>query len=309
MTRATDVVPTQPAAWALPEHWLVPQWPAPPGVHALCTARTGGVSQGPYASMNLGSHVGDDPQAVQANRARLQALLAQRTPGARPVFLSQVHGSAVAALSQSTSDGTEADACVATDSGVVCTIMVADCLPVLLAHRSGAVVAAAHAGWRGLAGRGGVGVLETAVRAVFEQNTALALNQQAQAAPKNVENDGPGIAAVAADALAWLGPCIGPDAFEVGAEVREAFCDQAPQYDTRYANCFAPSPTQPGKWLADLAALARLRLQALGITAIYGNDSSPGWCTVTQSSRFFSHRRDTAVLGGSGRLAACIWRD
>ena len=112
------------------------------------------------------------------------------------------------------------------------------------------------------------------------------------------------MAAVAADTLAWRGPCIGPDAFEVGAEVREAFCAYAPQYTT----CFVPSPNQSGKWLADLAALARLRLQALGVTAIYGNDSSPGWCTVTQSSRFFSHRRDTAVLGGSGRLAACIWR-
>jgi copper oxidase (laccase) domain-containing protein len=297
-------VPAPPAAWALPEHWLVPQWPAPPGVHALCTARTGGVSEGPYASMNLGSHVGDDPQAVRANRARLQALLAQRTPGARPVFLSQVHGTAVAALSQATPDGTEADACVATDASVVCTIMVADCLPVLLAHRSGGVVAAAHAGWRGLAGQGGVGVLETAARAVFEQNAALAIHPQAQAAIKNVAIDGPEIVAVAADTLAWLGPCIGPDAFEVGAEVREAFCAHAPQYTT----CFAPSPNQSGKWLADLAALARLRLQALGITAIYGNDSSPGWCTVTQSSRFFSHRRDTAVLGGSGRLAACIWR-
>ncbi|MCZ8095354.1 MAG: laccase domain-containing protein [Acidovorax sp.] len=309
MTRATDAGPTQPATWALPEHWLVPDWPSPPGVHALCTARAGGVSQGPYASMNLGSHVGDDPQAVQANRARLQDLLAQRTPGARPVFLSQVHGTAVAALSESTPHGTEADACVATDPGVVCTIMVADCLPVLLAHRSGAVVAAAHAGWRGLAGQGGVGVLESAMRSVFEQNTALALNQKAQAAIKNVANinrasDEQGMAAVAADTLAWLGPCIGPRAFEVGAEVREAFCAHAPQY----ASCFAPSPTQPGKWLADLAALARLRLQALGVTAIYGNDSSPGWCTVTQSSRFFSHRRDTAVLGGSGRLAACIWR-
>ena len=308
MTRATHALPTALAAWGLPEHWLVPDWPAPPGVHALCTARTGGVSQGPYASMNLGNHVGDDPQAVQANRARLQALLAQRTPGAHPVFLSQVHGTAVAALSESTPDGTEADACMATDLGVVCTIMVADCLPVLLAHRSGAVVAAAHAGWRGLAGQGGVGVLETAVRAVFEQNTALALYPQAQEAIKDIAIDGPEIAAVAADTLAWLGPCIGPDAFEVGAEVRDAFCDKAPQHDTCYATCFVPSPTQSGKWLADLAALARLRLQALGVTAIYGNDSSPGWCTVTQSSRFFSHRRDTAVLGGSGRLAACIWR-
>jgi copper oxidase (laccase) domain-containing protein len=254
--------------------------------------------------MNLGSHVGDDPQAVQANRARLQAVLAQRTPGARPVFLSQVHGTAVAALKASTPDGTEADACVATDAGVVCTIMVADCLPVLLTCRNGTAVAAAHAGWRGLAGQGGVGVLESAMHSLCERNAALAIDLPAQAAIKNIANSRQAADTRAADTLAWLGPCIGPGAFEVGPEVREAFCAGAPQYGA----CFTASPTQPGKWLADLAALARLRLQALGVTHIYGNDSSPGWCTVTQSSRFFSHRRDTAVLGGSGRLAACIWR-
>ena len=161
---------------ALPADWLVPDWPAPAGVQALCTTRAGGVSQGPYASMNLGTHVGDDPQAVQTNRARLQAALGQSTPGARPVFLSQVHGTGVAALTASTPDNTEADACVATDAGVVCTIMVADCLPVLLAHTSGAVVGAAHAGWRGLAGQSGVGVLESAMRALFERFQALLAN-------------------------------------------------------------------------------------------------------------------------------------
>ena len=289
---------------ALPADWLVPDWPAPAGVQALCTTRAGGVSQGPYASMNLGTHVGDDPQAVQTNRARLQAALGQSTPGARPVFLSQVHGTGVAALTASTPDNTEADACVATDAGVVCTIMVADCLPVLLAHTSGAVVGAAHAGWRGLAGQSGVGVLESAMRALFERFQDLALTSKAPAAIKNVASNTESFEAVACGTLAWLGPCIGPQAFEVGPEVREAFCAAGPQYSA----CFVPSPTQQGKWLADLAGLARLRLQAMGVTRIDGNDSSAAWCTVTQSALFFSHRRDTALLGGSGRLAACIWR-
>ena len=289
---------------ALPADWLVPDWPAPAGVQSLCTTRAGGVSQGPYASMNLGTHVGDDPQAVQTNRALLQATLGQSTPGARPVFLSQVHGTGVAALTASTPDNTEADACVATEAGVVCTIMVADCLPVLLAHASGAVVGAAHAGWRGLAGQGGVGVLESVMHALFERSQALALANTAQAAIENVANNTENFEAVARGTLAWLGPCIGPQAFEVGPEVREAFCAAGPQYSA----CFVPSPTQQGKWLADLAGLARLRLQAMGVTRIDGNDSSAAWCTVTQSARFFSHRRDTALLGGSGRLAACIWR-
>ena len=219
------------------------------------------------------------------------------------MFLSQVHGTGVAALTASTPDNTEADACVATEAGVVCTIMVADCLPVLLAHTSGAVVGAAHAGWRGLAGQSGVGVLESAMRALFERFQALALTSKAQAAIKNVASNTESFEAVACGTLAWLGPCIGPQAFEVGPEVREAFCAAGPQYSA----CFVPSPTQQGKWLADLAGLARLRLQAMGVTRIYGNDSSAAWCTVTQSARFFSHRRDTALLGGSGRLAACIW--
>ena len=289
---------------ALPADWLVPDWPAPAGVQALCTTRAGGVSQGPYASMNLGTHVGDDPQAVQTNRARLQAALGQSTPGARPVFLSQVHGTGVAALTASTPDNTEADACVATDAGVVCTIMVADCLPVLLAHTGGAVVGAANAGCRGLAGQSGVGGFESVLGALFERFQALALINRAQAAIKNVASNTESFEAVACDTLAWLGPCIGPQAFEVGPEVHEAFCVGGPQYSA----CFVPSPTQQGKWLADLAGLARLRLQAMGVTRIDGNDSSAAWCTVTQSARFFSHRRDTALLGGSGRLAACIWR-
>lgn len=278
--------------------WLVPDWPAPPGVSALCTTRTGGSSQPPYDSLNLGTHVGDDPAAVQANRQTLEAALRAHTATARAVFLNQVHGDGVVHLDAATPDGTEADACVTTAPGAVCTIMVADCLPVLFAHRNGQVVAAAHAGWRGLAGTGGWGVLES----TFEDFEALARGPIASAAIKSEASAG--VPAVAASTLAWLGPCIGPQAFEVGAEVRAAFCDA----DVAAQSCFVPRADVRGKYLCDLAGLARLRLRALGITQIYGNDSTVPWCTVTNASRFFSHRRDAAVLGASGRFAACIWR-
>lgn len=293
---------------------LVPDWPAPPGVKALCTTRTGGVSLPPYDSLNLGTHVGDIPAAVLANRQRLRATIDAATAGARPVFLNQVHGDGVVHLAIDTPDGMDADACVATAPGMACTIMVADCLPVLLAHRSGQVVAAAHAGWRGLAGVGGQGVLES----VFKRFEALALAGQAPIAAKIVANyltpptnptpnptpTQSSTPALAQDTLVWLGPCIGPQTFEVGPEVRAAFCGA----DLAMAACFVPSDTTPGKYLCDLAGLARLRLLALGITHIYGNDSTPPWCTVSNASRFFSHRRDSGALGASGRFAACIWR-
>lgn len=261
----------------MPADWLVPDWPAPPGVHALCTTRAGGVSAAPYDRLNLGSHVGDDSAAVQANRQVLQSVLQARTAGARAVFLNQVHGTDVAVIDSATPDATAADACLATSPGAVCTIMVADCLPVLFTDRAGSVVAAAHAGWRGLAGAQGLGVVESTVQRLAVQG------------------------APAADVLAWLGPCIGPTAFEVGSEVRAAFCDHDPAAQA----FFVPQPES--KFLADLAGLARLRLAALGVTGIYGNDGTPPWCTVRNASRFFSHRRDTAVLGGSGRFAACVW--
>lgn len=263
---------------SLPAGWLVPDWPAPPGVQALCTTRAGGVSAAPYDCLNLGAHVGDDAAAVQSNRQVLQSVLQSATANARAVFLNQVHGTDAVRIDLGTPDATTADACLATTPGAVCTIMVADCLPALFAHRSGSVVAAAHAGWRGLAGEQGQGVLESTVKGLAEQG------------------------APAAEVIAWLGPCIGPTAFEVGAEVRAAFCS----HDPGAGACFVPQPG--GKYLADLAGLARLRLAALGITAIYGNDGTAPWCTVGNASRFFSHRRDTAVLGGSGRFAACIWR-
>ncbi len=288
----------------LPPDWLTPDWPAPAGVYALCTARSGGVSTGPYSSCNLGDHVGDDPAAVRANRARLTDVLRSVTPGASPVFLKQVHGDGVLTLAPGLADGEEADACVTTAAGVACTIMVADCLPVLLTHTSGTVVAAAHAGWRGLAGQGAQahqGVLET----VFERFSAQVPYLIAPCAINSVAIVGkPACSAVAAETLAWLGPCIGPTAFEVGGEVREAFCAT----DPAAAACFVPRAGHPGKFLCDLAGLARLRLQALGITRIHGNDSSAPWCTVTNASRFFSHRHGSAHGGGSGRFAACIWK-
>jgi YfiH family protein len=160
--------------------------------------------------------------------------------------------------------------------------MVADCLPVLFTNRKGSAVAAAHAGWRGLAGEGGRGVLESTI----ESFRALAHTDT---------GDG------AAEIIAWLGPCIGPEQFEVGPEVKAVF----EVHDPPAAACFRPRAG--GKWLADLAGLARRRLQALGITSIHGNDGSAPWCTVSDPSRFFSHRRDAVALGGSGRLAACIW--
>lgn len=255
--------------------WLVPDWPTPPGVQAVCTARAGGVSEAPYASLNLGRHVGDMPARVAENRRRLAQAL-----GARPVFLEQVHGTAAVTLGARTPDGLAADAGVTTETGVACTIMVADCLPLLLASADGRVVGAAHAGWRGLAN----GVFA----ATLARFVAVASAEYTDSAIKTGAND----------VLAWLGPCIGPGAFEVGQDVWDAFVARQPQAAAHF------QPQRPGKYLADLPALARMQLQALGITRVFGNDSAAAWCTVSQPSRFFSHRRD----GVSGRMAACIWR-
>lgn len=254
--------------------WLQPDWPASATVRAICTTRHGGVSQGAYSTLNLGDHVGDRLQDVAINRR----ILAQAC-GVRPVFLQQVHGWAVQTLDTQTPDGTVADACLSTQTGVACTIMVADCLPVLFTDPSGAVVGAAHAGWRGLAGDQGRGVLERTVAALRAQLSSRQLP----------------------DTLwAWLGPCIGPSAFEVGAEVRSAFVASQVCADT----AFAAHGDARGKYLANLPCLARQRLSALGVTHVWGNDGSPPWCTVLNADLFFSHRRDRV----SGRLAAAIWR-
>lgn len=259
---------------AFPSEWLVPDWPVPAGVRAVFTSRAGGVSDPPFDSLNLGDHVHDAPAAVAANRQRLRA-----ATGVHPVYLRQVHGVDVVQLDATTADGTEADACLSTEHGVACTVMVADCLPVLWCLSDGSAVAASHAGWRGLAGEGGRGILEATWQALRP------------------------VSSPSVEPLVWLGPCIGPRAFEVGAEVREAFISADPSA----AGCFTPLPAA-GKFLANLPALARLRLRALGIMRVHGNDGSGAWCTVTQPSRFFSHRRDAAVLGSTGRMAACVWK-
>jgi hypothetical protein len=246
--------------------WLVPDWPAPPGVHALCTTRSGGVSTANYGGLNLGDHVGDDPAAVRSNRRTLRDAI-----GVRPVFLQQVHGTQVLALDPASAEGVAADACTTIASGIACTIMVADCLPVLFTDETGRRIAAAHAGWRGLV----AGVLERTLGAFAADGGAQRV-------------------------MAWLGPCIGPDAFEVGDEVRAAFEARSPEA----RQCFEPAGSE-GKWMADLAGLARQRLRAAGVTQLHGNDSSDAWCTVHNPLRFFSHRRDRV----SGRFAACIWRD
>ncbi len=289
--------------------WIEPDWPAPPHVHALCTTRQGGSSAAPFDTLNLGDHVGDDLGAVAANRRVLQARIASQTPDAHPVFLRQVHGTQVVALNAVSSclELPAADGCVASTPGQVCTILVADCLPVLLTNRQGSAVAAAHAGWRGLAGAAGTGDKVGVLESVLEHFWALSHIQQAPAAINKEASPSPSpLAGQAADTLAWLGPCIGPQVFEVGEEVRSAFCHQ----NAAAAQHFQPTgPGGTGKYLADLAALARQRLRAAGVTQIYGNDSSAPWCTVGNPSRFFSHRLDSARLGGSGRFAVCIWRD
>jgi polyphenol oxidase len=271
--------------------FVKPDWPAPSHVQTAFTTRIGGVSAAPFDSFNLGDHVHDNPAHVLRNRQHLQSSI-----GTRPVFLQQVHGRDVASLNAQTPDGTVADACITTQRGVACTIMVADCLPLLFTNRAGSFVAAAHAGWRGLVGQGGVGVIE-ATCASFK---SLAQRNIAGAATNNVAND----------ILVWLGPCIGPAQFEVGSEVKAEFIASQPgasQHFQKIEPSAANTSVQPDKYLANLQALARDRLQALGITHIYGNDGTAAWCTVANPSQFFSHRRDAGRLGSTGRMAACIW--
>lgn len=269
------------------QQWLQPDWPAIPGVQALFTTRQGGMSAPPWDTMNLGDHVGDAPQAVAANRQLLGRVIQDAADRwVQPVFMQQVHGCGVQVLEEGVPQAQAFDACVTDQVGMVCTIMVADCLPVLMAHRSGRVVAAAHAGWRGLAGQEGHGVLEALWLAYARQ---LGM---------------PADAALAAQTQVWLGPCIGPQAFEVGEDVRAAFTGR----DAGAGPCFQARAGAPGKWMADLSGLARRRLAQLGLTQLYGNDGTAAWCTFSDASRFFSHRRDAGVLGSTGRMAACIWK-
>ena len=233
---------------------IVPDWPAPSRVKSLMTTREGGVSDAPWASFNLGDHVGDDLAHVAANRARLR----QGLPS-EPGWLKQVHSASVV---ETGAGVPQADASFTRQTGTVSVVLTADCLPVLFCDRAGSVVAAAHAGWRGLAD----GVLESTVAAM-------------EVPP--------------ADILAWMGAAIGPQAFEVGDEVRQVFVAQHPQAAAAFV------AHAPGKWLADIYQLARIRLQGIGVRAVYGGGS----CTFTESERFFSYRRD----GVTGRMAALIW--
>ena len=254
--------------------WLVPDWPAPARVRAVCTTRSGGYSIGPYDSLNLGRFVEDDVASVLRNRQRLDAAM-----GLPANYLRQVHGTEIQELQPLvTPADVPADGSFSRHSGQVCTAMVADCLPILLCDTAGTWVAALHAGWRGLAGFNGVGILE----AFYKRIVAECLINRAQAAT---------------DLIAWLGPCIGPQAFEVGPEVRDTFLLNGPHA----ADAFQALPG--GKWLADLPLLARQRLQALGVASVHGNDSSAPWCTFSNPSRFFSFRRDRIC----GRHVACIW--
>lgn len=244
----------------LPASWIIPDWPAPARVRAFATTREGGVSEGEYASLNLGTRSGDDPARVAANRQAVRAHLPSS-----PCWLSQVHGSAVADL-DAVAEGASliADAAATSVAGRVAVVLTADCLPVFLCRGDGARVAVAHAGWRGLA----AGVLENAVSSLADE-------------PQRV--------------LAWLGPAIGPGAYEVGPEVREAFVRVHREAQDAF------EPRGEGKFMADLYALARMRLAKAGVKRVSGG----GFCTRTEDARFFSYRREPR----SGRQGAFIWID
>ncbi|MEG2793510.1 MAG: peptidoglycan editing factor PgeF [Pseudomonas sp.] len=236
-------------------NWLTPDWPAPASVRACVTTREGGVSEAPFDSLNLGDHVDDRPEAVAENRRRLTDHFS-----IKPAWLQQVHG--IAVVHADPGIVATADASWTATPGIACAAMTADCLPALFCNRAGTRVAAAHAGWRGLA----AGVLEA---------TLDTLDVPAE------------------DVLVWLGPAIGPKAFEVGPEVREVFINQLPEA----AEAFVPSDNA-GKFMADIYLLARLRLAERGVTAVYGG----GFCTVTDP-RFFSYRRASRT----GRFASLVW--
>jgi YfiH family protein len=243
--------------------WLDADWPTPPGVRALTTMRFGlGVSRSPFDAFNLGARCGDDAAAVVENRRQLEAALRLPSP---PRWLKQVHGIDVAI--EPGSDEPAADAAVTATPGTVLAILTADCLPVVFAARDGSEVAAAHAGWRGLA----AGVLEATVAAMETSPDQL---------------------------VAWMGPAAGSRAYEVGDAVFEAFVARNARADVAFA------PTRPGHWLADLYALARMRLADAGVTAVHGG----GLCTISDPARFFSHRRSTFDDSGrTGRMATLAW--
>ncbi len=238
---------------------LIPGWPSPARVRSASSTRQGGVSQSPFDSLNLALHVDDRMADVVSNRRRLAEKLA--LPG-EPHWLNQVHGTTVVDLDEVLSELPDADASVTRTANTVCAVLTADCLPVLFCDRGGTQVAAAHAGWRGLA----AGMLETTVETFT-------------AAPEEI--------------LVWLGPAIGSQAFEVGDEVRQAFCDVDPTAEQAFM------ATRPGHWNADLGQLARQHLARMGINNVYGG----GHCTFSEADDFYSFRRD----GNTGRMVSLIW--
>lgn len=248
--------------------WIRPQWPSPAMIHAVVSTRSGGVSKPPYESLNLGDHVGDSIEDVLANRAIFSGMLP-----AKPLWLKQTHSVVVSTPQSRRSrqgDVISADASVSNIPGEVLVIMTADCLPVLFCNRQGTVVGAAHAGWRGLC----AGILENTVTELL-----------------NISGE-----TSTADLLVWLGPAIGPESFEVGEDVVNAFRESGLPFDLK---AFKSIPHQAGKFMADLYQLARVRLEACGITSIYGGE----YCTVRDQREFFSYRRD----GQTGRFASAIW--
>ncbi|WP_444912085.1 peptidoglycan editing factor PgeF [Microbulbifer sp. PAAF003] len=249
-------------------HYLIPDWPAPAGVRAATTLRTGGQSCGHFSSFNLAAHVGDKESAVTANRQQLRGEL--ELPS-EPQWLEQIHSDKVVEASDDALVRT-ADACFSMKRGVVCAVLTADCLPVLLCDKSGTRVAAAHAGWRGLAG----GILRNTVRAM-------------KCDPEEL--------------MVWLGPAIGPEAFETGIDVLEAFFENAisSRHTEKIASCFRPHTKKPLHFLTDIYALARAELAELGIREVYGG----GLCTMSEPEKFFSYRRESET----GRMATLIWRD
>jgi len=239
--------------------WITPNWPAPLNVRALFTTRNGGISSGPYASFNLGDHVGDTPHTVNQNRAKLLKALPNE-----PKWLNQVHGSMPIWVDNNTNI-LKGDAALSRTRNIVCAILTADCLPVFLCDKTGTTVGIVHAGWRGLA----AGVIEQTIAEMKKECIHI---------------------------MAYLGPAIGPDYFEVGEEVRHSFIKQ----DKMSTPAFTPyNGVDSKKWLADIFLLARQRLAAAGVTKVYSNEE----CTYSNSDKFFSYRRD----GDTGRMASLIW--
>ena len=240
------------------KHWITPDWPVPASIKAATTLRTGGVSQAPYYSFNLAEHVNDNAANVAVNRSRLAAMLALPT---EPKWLQQVHSDKVVEVNAKSKNNVPADASYTIDTGVVCAVLTADCLPILLCDVQGEQIAAIHAGWRGLL----AGIIE---------NTVTKFQSQ--------------------PLLAWLGPAIGVNYFQVGDEVRVAFIGKSETFATAF------TAQKNGKWLADIYQLARIILKHLSINDIYGGDS----CTVSDTERFYSYRRDEQT----GRMATLIWK-